>query len=157
MIPPNVQSIKFAHRLMAPPAAPHVSGRVIQALVWIPRSTHWLLVLSRVNAEFTWENERTIDSIHHMSVVGSYKPQYELLDQPTDYLLHPKSMRSLARLKINISQYRSWITSDLLNTRIIYILFSVILFTRIHKSTKLLGSIYSFKWNTSSFGKKNIA
>ena len=53
MIPPG-QAISFTHKLMAPPAAPQVSGRVIQASVWIPRSIHWLCVWSRLNAKFTW-------------------------------------------------------------------------------------------------------
>ena len=41
MIPQKSEhSMMLIHRLMVPPAAPQVSGRVIQASVWIPRSTH---------------------------------------------------------------------------------------------------------------------
>ena len=41
---------RLIQTLMAPPAEPHVSGLVIQASVWIPRSTHWLLVRLNVTA-----------------------------------------------------------------------------------------------------------
>ena len=34
-------STTFNHRLMAPPAVPHVSGRAVQTSVWTPRSIHW--------------------------------------------------------------------------------------------------------------------
>ena len=51
------QSMTFTKTLMAPPAAPHVSGRVIQTSVWIPRSTHWLFVWLKDHALFTWENK----------------------------------------------------------------------------------------------------
>ena len=47
-------SINFIQKLMAPPAAPQVSGRGMQASVGIPRSTHCLFVRSTVNALFTW-------------------------------------------------------------------------------------------------------
>ena len=54
-IPDKVaHSTIFNHRMMAPPAAPQVSGRVIQASVWKPRSIHCLLVWFKVQAEFTW-------------------------------------------------------------------------------------------------------
>ena len=46
------QSFSLTHRLMAPPAAPQVSGRVIQASVWTPRSIHCFIVLSAATAEF---------------------------------------------------------------------------------------------------------
>ena len=37
---PGQSTAALIHRLMAPPAAPQVSGRVIQTSVWIPRSIH---------------------------------------------------------------------------------------------------------------------
>ena len=46
------QSFSLTHRLMAPPAAPQVSGRAIQTSVWIPRSIHCLFLLSVATAEF---------------------------------------------------------------------------------------------------------
>ena len=57
MIPPLSlvgHSTSIIQKLTAPPAAPHVSGLVIQASVWIPRSIHWLLVWSVLTALFTW-------------------------------------------------------------------------------------------------------
>ena len=38
----SLQSVatSFTQKLTAPPAEPHVSGRVIQASVWIPKSIH---------------------------------------------------------------------------------------------------------------------
>ena len=56
MIPhhPEGQSSTLTHTLMVPPAVPHVSGRVMQTSVWIPKSTHWLLVPCTVHALFTW-------------------------------------------------------------------------------------------------------
>ena len=44
----------FSHMLIAPPSVPQVSGLVIQTSVWIPRSTHCLLVLSVLRALFFW-------------------------------------------------------------------------------------------------------
>ena len=71
MSPPGDEvSNSLSHRLMAPPAAPQVSGRVIQASVWIPRSTHWVFVWFKVNALFTWENKRIIDNIHPPDVIS---------------------------------------------------------------------------------------
>ena len=49
------QSMMLIQALMAPPAAPHVSGRVIQASVWIPRSTHWLCWLLKFNAYWLYK------------------------------------------------------------------------------------------------------
>ena len=45
------QSTKFNHRLIAPPAAPQGSVRVIQASVFNPRLIHLFFVLSVVIAE----------------------------------------------------------------------------------------------------------
>ena len=45
------QSVNLNHRLNAPPAVPQVSGRVIQASVWIPRSIHWFKNISVLTAE----------------------------------------------------------------------------------------------------------
>ena len=50
---PAVRSLQlsgFTQKLIAPPAAPQVSGRVIQASVWIPRSIHWLRERSTLTA-----------------------------------------------------------------------------------------------------------
>ena len=47
--------ISLTHKLTAPPAAPQVSGRVIQASVWTPRSTHCLRERSKLSALFTCE------------------------------------------------------------------------------------------------------
>ena len=59
MIPAQFEQplITLTNTLIAPPAAPHVSGLVIQASVCIPKSTHWLLVLSKFHAQFTWKKE----------------------------------------------------------------------------------------------------
>ena len=53
--PSGSQSMIFNHRLMAPPAAPQVSGLVMQASVWIPRSTHCLSDIFGLTAEFIWK------------------------------------------------------------------------------------------------------
>ena len=53
--PLAVKSNTLTHRLIAPPAAPHVSGRVIQASVWIPRSTHCPFVLFVLTAQFIFK------------------------------------------------------------------------------------------------------
>ena len=52
IIPPvkSVQIAGFTQRLIAPPTAPQVSGRVIQASVWTPRSIHWLRDRSTLTA-----------------------------------------------------------------------------------------------------------
>ena len=52
------QSSSFSQKEMAPPAAPQVSGRVIQASVWIPRSIHWLNDLFMLTAEFILNKTR---------------------------------------------------------------------------------------------------
>ena len=57
MPPKSEQSTSFIQKLTAPPDAPHVSGRVIQASVWIPRSTHCLREMLVDTAKFTCNRE----------------------------------------------------------------------------------------------------
>ena len=55
IIPAQRISLIHNHRLTAPPAAPRVSGRVIQASVWIPRSIHCLRDELVLTAECIWK------------------------------------------------------------------------------------------------------
>ena len=56
IIPPVkwVQLVVFIQKLMAPPAAPQASGRIMHVSVWSPRSTHWLFVRLTLTALFTY-------------------------------------------------------------------------------------------------------
>ena len=44
----------FIQRLTAPPVAPHVSGIVMQASLWVPKSIHSLFVQLKDKAEPNW-------------------------------------------------------------------------------------------------------
>ena len=65
MIPAQYgQLSSLSHRLMAPPTTPQVSGWVMQASVWTPRSTHWLRFLSVLIPKFNWILWQKIKSWH---------------------------------------------------------------------------------------------
>ena len=59
---PSVQSSTLSHTLMAPPAAPHESGIVIQASIWEPRSTHRSLGLSVAMAKPTFRKKNQTEN-----------------------------------------------------------------------------------------------
>ena len=48
---PGGQSTNLSQTLKAPPAVPHVSGRVMHTSAWMPRSIHWFRDMFVLTAE----------------------------------------------------------------------------------------------------------